>query len=669
MLSPRVIGALAASTLLFPLTSLAVDLEGYDYIVVGSGAGGGPLAARLALAGHSTLLLEAGDDQGNNENYTIPAYSAKSSEDGALAWNFFVRHYADDERQARDFKTTYETPDGGDYTGLDPPAGSTMKGTLYPRTGTLGGCTAHNALIAVYPHRSDFEYIATLTGDSSWGPDSMREYFVRMEKNQYLLPGQAGHGYDGWLGTETAPLSIVLEDPQLLSMLTGGAFALGNLTNNVINIGTLLAGDANADTEARDKEPAYYQIPLSTNDAHRTGSREFVVAVRDAKNDDGSKRYPLEVRLNSHVTKVTFDETVSPPRATGVEFLDGQYLYRASPRSSASNTGTPGTAKADKEVIVAGGVYNSPQLLKLSGVGPADELKQFGIPVISDLPGVGTNLQDHYEISVQGRIPSNFSAFDGCTFGYSGPSDPCVERWETPVLGDRGIYSSSGLAATMFYKSTTTADDSYDIFAFGGPVNFRGYFPNYAYNATIDHDWFSWAILKAHPRNTAGTVKLTSADPLDVPAVTFNYFDTGSGEYAKDLQALYEAVELARDAFDRQAVDVTEVLPGPDVQSQEAIEQYAKDVAWGHHASSTCPIGADDDPLAVLDSKFRVRGVQGLRVVDASVYPRIPGTFTAVSTYMVAEKAADDILAAANSTASNSTATAARVRRSVRLQV
>ncbi|KAL1651997.1 hypothetical protein SLS58_000120 [Diplodia intermedia] len=660
MLFPRILGVLATA---LPL-AWAVDLTGYEYVVVGSGAGGGPLAARLAIAGHKTLLIEAGDDQGANENYTIPAYSAKSSEDELMTWKFFVRHYADDERQARDFKTTWETPDGGEYTGKNPPEGSTIKGTLYPRTGTLGGCTAHNALIAVYPHQSDFEYISTLTGDDSWAPDSMRQYFARMEKNQYLLPGQAGHGYDGWLETETAPLSIVLEDPQLLSLLTGGAFALGNLTDNVFNIGTLLAGDANADTESRDKDPAYYQIPLSTNDAHRTGSREFVVAVRDAQNLDGTKRFPLDVRLNTFVTKVTFDQDVSPPRATGVEFLEGEHLYRASPRSSSAGKGTPGTATASREVIVAGGVYNSPQLLKLSGVGPKEELQKFDIDVVSDLPGVGTNLQDHYEISVQGTIENNFTSFDGCTFRLDSEEDACVDRWNTPILGDRGIYSSSGLAATMFYKSTTTADDSFDIFSFGGPVNFRGYFPDYSYNATINHNWFTWAILKAHPRNTAGEVTLRSADPLDMPDIVFNYFDTGSGDSSKDLQALYEAVGLARDAFARQPIEVTETLPGPDVQSQEDIEQYAKDVAWGHHASSTCPIGADDDEMAVLDSKFQVRGVQGLRVVDASVYPRIPGTFTAVSTYMVAEKAADDIIAAAKA---NSTA-AASSKRAVKLQ-
>jgi choline dehydrogenase len=142
-------------------------------------------------------------------------------------------------------------------------------------------------------------------------------------------------------------------------------------------------------------------------------------------------------------------------------------------------------------------------------------------------------------------------------------------------------------------------------------------------------------------------VVLRSANPLDVPEIVYNYFDTGVGDYESDLTALTEAVELARDSFARQLVPIDEVLPGKDANTPEKIAQYAKDTAWGHHASSTCPIGADGDKMAVLDSKFQVRGTAGLRVVDASVFPKIPGTFTAVSTYMVAEKAADVILAAA----------------------
>ncbi|KAK0621916.1 GMC oxidoreductase [Bombardia bombarda] len=625
-----------------------VSLTDYEYIVVGSGAGGGPLAARLAMAGHKTLLIEAGDDQGLNFNYSVPAYNNRATEDPNLAWDFFVRHYADDERQARDWKTSYDTPGGGIYTGLSPPPGSKMKGVLYPRAGTLGGCTAHNALIAVYPHRSDFQYIANLTGDDSWSPDNMRNHFVTLEKKQYSTGLPIGHGTNGWLTTELAPLTIPLEDPQFLSLVTGGAFALGNLTNQVLNVTTFLAGDLNADTPLRDKKAAYYQVPISTNNAVRTGSRDFIVSVRDAVNANGSKKYPLDVRLNCHVTKVLFDTTVSPPRATGVAFLDGARLYRASPLSASSNKSTPGSASATREVIVSGGTYNSPQLLKLSGIGPAAELARHEIPLLVDLPGVGANLQDHYETSVQAKVPMNWLAFNGCSFSYPEAPDACFEQWQHSILGlDKGTYASDGFVAAMLYPSTSTTNGDYDTFVFGGPVNFRGYYPGYSREIVgppNNYDWWSWAILKAHPRNTAGSVMLRSADPLDVPNIVYNYFETGTGDSEKDLQALYEGVQLGREALARQVFKTNEVLPGAEVQAEEEVKQYVKDGAWGHHASCTCAIGPDGDKMAVLDSKFRVRGTQGLRVVDASVYPKIPGTFTAVSTYLVAEKAAVDIL-------------------------
>ncbi|PHH60566.1 hypothetical protein CDD81_1538 [Ophiocordyceps australis] len=622
----------------------AEDLNGFDYIVVGSGAGGGPLAARLAMAGRKTLLIEAGDDQGTNLNYTVPAYSARASEDGALAWNFYVRHYADEERQRLDYKTSYQLSDGSLYTGLDPPAGAKMLGTLYPRTGTLGGCTTHNALVTVYPHRSDFANIASLTGDDSWAPENMRKYFVRMEDNHYLLPSTRGHGFDGWLGTEKAPFDLALTDPRVLSNVLGGTFAYGNYTRVITNLATVVAGDANADSLSRDQNGGYYQTPLATQGGARVGSREFVVQVRDAKKDDGSQRYPLTVRTFCHVTKIIYDDDeADTPRAVGVEFLDGQYLYRASPRNTGA-PGTPGTARADREVIIAGGSYNSPQILKLSGIGPKKELEDLGIKLVKDLPGVGQNLQDHYEVAVQGTLPGDFYSTGPCKFSYS-LSDPCLEHWENPpFLGNRGPYASNGLPVSMLLKSSTSGDGNFDIFAFGGPVNFRGYFPNYGFNITDKKNIWTWAILKGHPRNNAGAVTLRSADPLDVPDIVYNYFDTGSGDYQADLTAITEGIRLGRDALRRQLIHIDELLPGSDLQSDEQLQEYARNTAWGHHASSTCPIGADGDEMAVLDSSFRVRGIKGLRVVDASVYPRIPGTFTAVSTYMVGEKAADVII-------------------------
>jgi choline dehydrogenase len=277
------------------------------------------------------------------------------------------------------------------------------------------------------------------------------------------------------------------------------------------------------------------------------------------------------VKLDTHVTKVTFDTSMcDTPRATGVEYLEGKYLYRASKLAGRAGPGKPGSVKASREVIISGGSYNSPQILKLSGIGPAAELRNFGIPVIKDLPGVGTNLQDHYETSVQGVTPNDFPLLTGCTFGFYGAPDPCLDKWR--VSPRTGVtYDTSGFAGSAFFKSSTTPDGNYDVFAFGGPVNFRGYFPNYSVNATINHNYWSWALLKSHPRNRAGSVTLRSADPLDVPYIDFEFFKDGAEE---DLQAMYESITFARDAFARQPVPFTEVLPGSDKQTYVLRNDY-----------------------------------------------------------------------------------------------
>jgi choline dehydrogenase len=302
---------------------------------------------------------------------------------------------------------------------------------------------------------------------------------------------------------------------------------------------------------------------ISTENGRRNGAREFIVAVRDAENWDGSKKYPLDVKLDTHVTRVMFDTESNPPRATGVEYLEGKYLYRAHKRSGIAGAGRPGSVRATREVIVAGGSYNSPQILKLSGVGPREELEQFGIPVIVDSPGVGAKLQDHYEISVLAETPNDHPALAGCTFGVG--EDPCLETWRTtPRLGSiwGSAYDSGGFGAAIFYKSSQATKDNFDIIALAGPAEFKGYFPNYSVNSTTDHNKWSWVILKAHPRSSAGAVTLRSADPLDVPHINFEFFEGEGGD--KDLQAMYEGVQFGRDAYARTPVPNTELLPGPN---------------------------------------------------------------------------------------------------------
>ncbi|KAK6352194.1 hypothetical protein TWF730_009024 [Orbilia blumenaviensis] len=640
---------LAVNTLSSPIDKRVV-LTGYEYVVVGSGGGGGPVAARLARLGHKVLLLEAGDDQGANIVERVPAFHALSTVDESMRWDFYVNHYSDPTRQSRDSKTVYQFPNGTEYIGLSPPAGASIKGILYPRAGTLGGCGSHNALITVAPHESDWNYIQSITGDNSWAASNMKQYFERIEKVNYDPNSIVGHGRDGWLWTERPAVSLALGDGKFVAQLLSAASAtgqgiIGTIFNSVANLVKILLADMNSGLPGRDSREGLFQIPLARRNGARNGPRDFVVETRDAKNPDGSKKYKLDVRTECLVTKIIWNRSGPKPKAIGVEFLDGGSLYRADPRSGTSKSaGVPGSVTVTREVILSAGVFNTPQLLKLSGVGPAAELTRFGIPVVADLPGVGTNLQDRYEVGITSTVPNDFTLLKGCTFGQG--NDPCLKTWSN---GQTSPYESNGFAQAIIKKTAHSTGDP-DIFMFGGPVAFTGYYPNYAFDAVKDQRHWSWVVLKAHTGNRAGTVTLRSTDPKDTPIINFNYFDTGTSSAAdRDLQAIVDSVKLVRRINNMASSfgdDFTEESPGSPVKSHKQIEQFVKDNAWGHHASCTCPIGADSDPNAVLDSKFRVRKVDGLRIVDASVFPKIPGIFIAVPIYMMAEKAADVIHAA-----------------------
>ena len=185
-----------------------------------------------------------------------------------------------------------------------------------------------------------------------------------------------------------------------------------------------------------------------------------------------------------------------------------------------------------------------------------------------------------------------------------------------------------------------------DLFVFGVAGHFEGYYPGYSEKITGERTHFTWAILKAHTRNTAGSVRLRSADPTEVPAIDFAYFEEGNDAAGEDLEAVVTGVEQARRLTKRISHLVRrEITPGEGVRTRGQIREWVRDHAWGHHACGTCRIGPPSDPMAVIDSRFRVHGVQGLRVVDASVFPRIPGFFIVTPIYMISEKATEVILA------------------------
>jgi choline dehydrogenase len=613
--------------------SRSATLEPYEYVVVGSGPGGGPLAARLAIAGHKVLLIDAGDDQGENPLQTVPAFSFASSEFDGMRWDYFVNHYDDPARQVKDSKMVWTTPSGAQYVGLQPPEGSVKKGILYPRAGTLGGCGVHNALITAYPHNSDWAHIASITGDNSWEPSKMRKYFERLEKIKYQPPSLEGHGTTGWLATSLGALNL-LDDAKIFRLANAAAKAIGLRLSNPITTLQQLSQAINPDLSSadrdRDARETLYQYPNS------------------AVNPDGSRKYHLDIRLNCLVTKIRFEQPrrkgKNKPRAVGVDFIDGTSLYGADPRAKASSQGTPGKVDATREVIISAGTFNTPQLLKLSGIGPREELERFEIPVVVDLPGVGTNLQDRYEVGLIAEAEEDFRKWDGCTFGV--PPDACFEKYLNGT-SDRGPYANNGIDFLYTKKSKAAAKgDDPDLIIAAAPLPFKGYYPGYSVDAVKSKKQVTWVILKAHSRNNAGSITLRSANPRDVPDINFRYFDEGvtaGNADALDAQAVTEGVQQTRRIL-KDAGGFREIWPGSSVKTGKDVTAWVKNEAWGHHASCTCPIGADGDRNAVLTSDFRVRGSNSLRVVDASVFPKIPGYFIVSAIYMISEKAADVIL-------------------------
>ena len=618
----------------------AAQVPDADYIVVGSGAGGGTVAARLAESGYSVLLLEAGGDPrtlagddplhpGTNampQDYDVPAFHLLATENAAIKWDFFVRHYTDAAQQRRDPNYVAE-----------------RDGVWYPRAGTLGGCTSHNAMILVCPGNADWDQLADLTGDPSWRADHMRTYFERLETCQHrpwqrllsrLGINASRHGWSGWLHTEQVVPAEAIRDGKVRQAI---AESVGQ-TLKELGFPSASRLESLADPNdwrvVKDSDVGARYTPLTTRNGQRMGTRERVLEVRE--------RYPdrLKIELHALATRVLFDDR---HRAVGVEYRKGERLYGADPHQRPAD-GDVRQAFAAREVILAGGAFNTPQLLMLSGVGPPDVLDAHGIRVRVPLPGVGRNLQDRYEVAVVHRMTAPWDMLEGATFS---TNDPQYRQWAGTR---RGVYTSNGVVLGVIAPSMVGRPVP-DLFCYAVLTDFRGYRPNYSASLTKHLDCLTWVVLKGYTNNTAGEVTLRSANPLDTPLVNFRYFEEGSDAGGDDVRAVVEGVKFVRrlTAGLGATLGAREEFPGQDVRTDDDLKQFVRDHAWGHHASCTCPIGAPD-ARGVLSSDFKVHGTAGLRVVDASVFPRIPGLFIASAVYMIGEKAADVILADARHT-------------------
>ena len=450
-----------------------------------------------------------------------------------------------------------------------------------PRGKVLGGSSSINGMVYVRGNPLDFERWQE-EGASGWSYADVLPYFRRAETR--ASGGDDYRGGDGPLQTRYGSLQNPLHGAWLAAAREAGY----PLTDDINGY----------------QQEGFGRFDMTVGAGQRCSAAvAYLHPVRARRN--------LVVRTAALVQRVLFDGE----RAVGVEYRRGNASHRV---------------HASREVIVSAGPINSPQLLKLSGLGPAAELREHGIDVVQDLPGVGENLHDHLEFYFQLACREPITLYSAM--------NPLAKAW----IGARWLLSRSGLGATNHFET-------------GGFIRSRAgvRYPDLQYHflpLAVAYDGSSGASehgFQAHvgPMRTRsrGWVRLRSADPAEAPRIFFNYL----GE-ADDLVEMRACVRLTREIFAQPAFDRyrgREIQPGEGVQSDAEIDAFVRQhVESAYHPCGTCRMGGADDALAVVDPETRVRGVSGLRVVDSSIMPSITTGNLNAPTIMLAEKAADHIL-------------------------
>jgi choline dehydrogenase len=473
------------------------------------------------------------------------------------------------------FKSTYDW----DYTTV-PQQRAAGRSIYWPRGRTLGGSSSINAMIYIRGSRYDYDTWRDEYGCEGWGYTDLFPYFLRAESNS--RGASAYHGADG-------PLSV--QDPKYKSAMTA-AF---------VDAARQWGMEANDDFNGPRQDGAgFYQV------TQRNGRRW---SAADAYLHPAAGRPNLTVQTDALVTGVA----IEAGRAVGV-----RYLLR----------GVEETARAEAEVILAAGAIGSPQLLMLSGIGPADHLAEHGIGVVADSPGVGANLSDHPIVTAMWHTPKATGLWEK-----AGPKN--LARWRMMHSGPL----TTNVAEAGGFSRTDPSLPAPDLQWHALPTPYQNF-------GLTDPSIRALSLLITLVAvGSRGRITLRSADPRHKPAIDPAYLSDSA-----DIEPLVRGIRLARElaaAGPLAKICKGELAPGPDaVTDSELTEFVRRDITTIYHPVGTCAMGGDSRLAAskltsVVDTGLRVRGVDGLRVVDASVMPAVPRGNTNAPTIAIAERAAD----------------------------
>jgi choline dehydrogenase len=529
-----------------------MDVEAFDYIIVGAGSAGCVLADRLTEDGRSSVLVvEYG---GSDRSVFIQMPAALSIPMNSKTYNW------------------------GYWSEPEPHLGG--RRIACPRGKVLGGSSSINGMVYVRGHPLDFEGWEE-EGARGWGYRDVLPYFRRAES--FRGPADAYRGDAGPLATAQGRKRNPLYDAFIEAGRQGGYAVSADLNG--------------------ERQEGFGPLDMTVRDGVRSSSANAYLKP-------AMKRHNLEVLTHALATRIAFEGR----RAVGVH-------YRRRGREQ--------KASARREVILCGGPINSPQLLKLSGVGPAPELRSLGIDVVADRPGVGENLQDHLEFNFQVASKQPITLFSHTSL---------IRR---ALIGAEWLMRGRGLGASNHFEA-------------GGFIRSRAgvRYPDIQFHflpmavaydgSTLAREHGFQAHVGPMRSKSRGAVRLRSSDPAEPPRIQFNYMS-----HSEDWIEMRACVRLTREIFAQRAFDPyrgREIQPGADCVSDQAIDAFAREhVDSAYHPSCTCKMGSPADPFAVVDPETRVIGVEALRVADSSIMPSITNGNLNAPTIMLAEKAADMI--------------------------